>query len=259
MSIDSGVTIGNHNKIGNYCWLTGPDTTIGDGNEFVSHNVVGTRAEDYTHHENAPTGPVLIGNGNVFREYVTVHAPEGERGGDLDGTTRIGDGCYLMRGSHVGHDNRIEDRVTLACNVVLAGYVRVMEGANLGISVCVHQYTTIGSKTMIGMGSVVLSDVPPFVMCTTRNGGSGHIEDLNTVGLMRAGRSDVEIGALETWYQDWYRPGAGPGGLTLDNCGDTWFGSDIQGFLTHRSRQYRNRPLIAVHATSPLRSPSSDD
>ena len=62
-----------------------------------------------------------------------------------------------MRGSHIGHDNRIEDRVTLACNVVLAGFVRVMTGANLGISACVHQYSTIGSFTMIGMGSTVLS------------------------------------------------------------------------------------------------------
>ncbi len=257
VTIDSGVRIGSHNKIGNYCWISGPDTTIGDRNEFVSHNVIGTRAEDYTHHNNEPTGPVIVGNANVFREYVTIHAPEGERGGELDGTTQIGNACYCMRGSHVGHDNRIEDGVTLACNVVLAGYVRVMEGANLGISVSVHQYTTIGSKTMIGMGSDVLSDVPPYVLVTS-TGGLNRIEDLNTVGLMRAGRSDAEIGMLETWYQDEYRPSGGSGSMTADSCVDAWFSSDIQRFLTHRSRQHRNRPLVSVRATSPLRRASSD-
>ena len=122
----------------------------------MSNVVIGHRAEDYVHRNKVPTGIVSIGDGNVFRECVTVHTPEGERGGDLDGTTQIGSACYFMRGAHVGHDNVIGNQVTLSCNVCLAGFCRIGANVNLGIGTNVHQYTTIGRDCIVAMGSNVL-------------------------------------------------------------------------------------------------------
>ena len=94
-------------------------------------------------------------------------------------------------------------------------------------------------------------------MCTSRT-QSGYIEDLNNVGLMRSGRSDADICMLETWYQDYYRPaGGGLNGLTAESVKALGSPMLSKNFVLHRSRQYRQRPLIAVNATSPL-APRTD-
>jgi UDP-N-acetylglucosamine acyltransferase len=69
----------------------------------------------------------------------------------------VGDFAYLMAGSHVAHDCFLEENVTLANSALLAGHCHVMRNANLGLNVSVHQYSVIGSYTMLGMGTVVHS------------------------------------------------------------------------------------------------------
>ena len=262
-----GGTLGARNSVGPYT-LVMKSVIIGDNNEFVSHVAVGARAEDYVKRDNIPTGNVMIGNQNVFREFVTIHAPEGERGGEFDGTTKIGDACYLMRGSHVGHDNVLGDRVTLACNTILAGYVRIGARANVGIGALVHQFTTIGSDTIVGMGSTVLTDIPPYAMFTSRSGmhnevgdegdvNPGKIEQLNIIGMMRGGIVDDKIDDLETWYRNSYRTMDSECFLECSLAKD-WFAKSMREFHASRAKQNRRRPLTKVASGTIMSSGSKD-
>jgi sugar O-acyltransferase (sialic acid O-acetyltransferase NeuD family) len=76
----------------------------------------------------------------------------------------LGQRVFMLSGCIVNHDNRIEDRVVLASGVILAGCVQVEEGAYLGQSSTVRQYLRIGRNSLVGMGSVVVKEVPPQVV-----------------------------------------------------------------------------------------------
>jgi sugar O-acyltransferase (sialic acid O-acetyltransferase NeuD family) len=102
----------------------------------------------------------------------------------IDGSVRIPPGCEVGRGSillagtvltanvtigrhvvmmphvTVTHDDVVEDFVTLAAGVSLGGTVLVRSGAYIGMNAGVRERTTIGPDAVIGMGSVVLGDVP---------------------------------------------------------------------------------------------------
>jgi UDP-N-acetylglucosamine acyltransferase len=173
--IDSSVKIGMNNTIGPYTMI-GPDVEIGDFNHFYGMASIGFEAQHREKFRN--TKPVIIGSDNVFREYVTVHAP-------TTGETRIGDGCYFMACSHISHDTIIEDGVTMANNVLLGGKSYVMRGANLGLGAVVHQYSVIGSWAMIGMGAVITKGCHVFPGHTYA-GNPAYLLKQNEVGLKRA-------------------------------------------------------------------------
>ena len=143
--VESQVQIGYGNYIGPFCYLTGK-LTVGNKNRFESHCAVGTRPEhkDYWDED----GETIIGDNNVFREHMTIHA------GSF-GLTIVGDDCIMLRGAHVAHDCIIEDRVTLSCNAIMLGHVHVMQDSNCGTGCLVHQHQVVGAWSIIGMGCVV--------------------------------------------------------------------------------------------------------
>lgn len=73
---------------------------------------------------------------------------------------RIGDGVFALSGVTINHDNVLEDYVTLTSKVTLAGGVHVEPECYLGQACTIRQYLRIGRKSMIGMGAVVIKDVP---------------------------------------------------------------------------------------------------
>ncbi len=77
---------------------------------------------------------------------------------------RLGRQVFMLSGCIVNHDARIEDRVVFASGVTLAGCVQVEEGAYLGQSSTVRQHLRIGRNSLVGMGSVVVKDVPAQVV-----------------------------------------------------------------------------------------------
>ena len=73
----------------------------------------------------------------------------------------LGNRVFVLSGAVINHDDRLEDDVVLCANVSLAGSVHVEAGCYLGQACTVRQFLRIGRKSMVGMGSVVVRDVPP--------------------------------------------------------------------------------------------------
>jgi sugar O-acyltransferase (sialic acid O-acetyltransferase NeuD family) len=74
---------------------------------------------------------------------------------------RIGDRVFCLSGSILNHDVVLEERVVVASGVTLAGSVYVESDCYLGQSCTVRQHLRIGAGSLIGMGAVVIRDVPP--------------------------------------------------------------------------------------------------
>jgi UDP-N-acetylglucosamine acyltransferase len=195
--IEDQVAIGDGCIIGpQVCILRG--TTLGDGCRVHAGAVLGDVPQDRAFQ--GADSYVSIGSSCVIREGVTVH-----RGTQPGSTTRIGNHCLLMAGSHVGHNVTLADHVILTNNTLLGGYVQVGERAFLGGNCGVHQFTRIGRLVMVGGASGVQSDVPPF--CMTRSMQVDRIMNLNVVGLRRAGFSIEERRMLHRAFRVLYRSG----------------------------------------------------
>jgi UDP-N-acetylglucosamine acyltransferase len=189
--IGAGVELGSDNVIGPNVVIVGP-CRIGDGNWIGPFSVFGTPAEfrggphPAGWDDELDGAGVVIGDRNIIREYVTVNQGTHE-------ATRVGDDCYLLARSHLGHDASIGDGVTLTSVVQLAGHVQVGSWANIGMGTMVHQRCRIGPGAMVGMASAVRREVPPFTITV---GNPARTTGVNTVGLARLGCSDEAVAAF---------------------------------------------------------------
>jgi UDP-N-acetylglucosamine acyltransferase len=185
------VELGSGTIVGAHAQLEGP-AILGEKNRVFPHAVIGFEPQDLKYRGEKTR--LVVGAGNVFREFSTVH--RGTAAGR--GETIIGDGNLLMAYSHVAHDCRIGSRAVLANYAALAGHVDVEDGAILGAYVGAHQYIRVGRHAFIGAYSALRQDVLPF--CKT-DGVEPKTYGLNAVGLRRAGFSRERIAALEKAYR----------------------------------------------------------
>lgn len=186
------VRLGRGNYIGPYCTFTG-DVEIGDNNYFVSHVSVGSPAEHkgfkFNPQDIESMGKIVIGSNNKFFEFVSINHP-------YFALTSIGSGCFILASVYLPHDCVLEDNVTISNHCAIGGHSVLMKGCNIGFSTCVHQFSVIGSYAMIGMGSVVLKDIPPFGVYV---GTGPERKKINKVGMVRAGYAEAQIKLLEQW------------------------------------------------------------
>jgi UDP-N-acetylglucosamine acyltransferase len=152
-------------------------TIIGAENFIGYGAVIGATPQDFAFRETV-TSEVRIGDQNTFREYVTIH-----RGTKEGSATLVGNNCYLMVGTHLGHNVRLGDKVVIANNCLLAGYVEIGDGAVLGGGTVFHQFLRIGRLAMVRGGTRFGKDIPPYVSADGENLLSG----VNAIGLRRAG------------------------------------------------------------------------
>lgn len=171
-------------------------TRMGPGNQIGYGAIVGAEPQDLSW-DGAPSR-VVLGEGNVIREHVTIH-----RGAKPESETRIGDGNYLMVGCHVGHNCIVGDRTIIVNHVLLAGYVRVGDRAFLGGGSVFHQHVRIGELVMVRGGIRIGMDIPPFLMAVDENEVAG----VNRVGLRRAGFSEETRRRIEAAYRLLYGSG----------------------------------------------------
>lgn len=189
VEIGAGTTIASHVVIAGR-------TRIGRNNRIFQFASVGEIPQDRKYGGEATA--TEIGDGNVIREYVTIHA-----GTVLDrGTTTIGDRNWLLAYSHVAHDCVVGSDTTFSNNAQLAGHVVVGDHAVLGGFVGVHQFCRIGAHAMVAAGSIVLQDVPPFV---TASGYPAKPHGTNSEGLRRSGFAAGDIAAIRRAYKLLYR------------------------------------------------------
>jgi UDP-N-acetylglucosamine acyltransferase len=192
--IGQNVKLGRDNYIGPYCVLSG-DVDIGDNNKFISHVSVGSPPEHRGFKMDPETfdsiGKITIGSNNSFFEFVTINHP-------FKDLTAIGSDCFILGHVYLPHDCIIEDGVTIANGCTIGGHSILMKGCNLGFSVSVHQFSTIGPYCMVGMGSIVLEDLPPF--CVYVGTGPRRLR-LNSVGLSRNGFDEATVQQLQQWVE----------------------------------------------------------
>lgn len=126
-----------------------PGVQLGVGVKVFPHAVIGGPAE--IRGEWIGEGDIIVGDHTVIREHAVIQGP-----------ARVGADCYLMDSVHVAHHCVIGDRVTMSPHVTLAGHVLIESDATLGMNSSVHQRLTIGAGAMVGMGSTVTKNVPPY-------------------------------------------------------------------------------------------------
>ena len=129
---------------------------------------------------------VVIGNGTIIKENVTIH--RGAACGDF--TTRVGNKCLLMVGSHVAHNCVLDDEVILANLVTLGGHVHVGFGAFVGGMCVFHQNIRIGKMAIISGFSAARQDILPY---SKGEGRPPVARGLNVVALKRRGYSMADI------------------------------------------------------------------
>ena len=140
-----------------------------------------------------------VGKRAILREYVTIH-----RGTIPESATVVGDDCFLLAGSHLGHNCTVGNGVTLVNHALLGGHVTVGDRATFGGGVGVHQFVRVGELAMVAAGTLVRMDIVPFAM-TNR---TGNIAGLNTVGLRRAEMPREQVLELRRAYRTLFGRGA---------------------------------------------------
>jgi UDP-N-acetylglucosamine acyltransferase len=184
------VTIGDETSIGPHAVIE-QNTRLGRRCSVGPGTVLGAAPQD-TKYDGGDTW-LEVGDDTVIREYTTLH-----RGSQASGVTRVGRSCFLMTYVHVAHDCVIEDEVTIANAVQLAGHVHIESHAAISGLCPVHQFVRIGTYAYVGGGSRVPQDVPPY---TNATGNPLKLYGLNTVGLARAGFSSEVRLALKHAYR----------------------------------------------------------
>lgn len=193
--IGPDVIIGDGTVIGPHVIVKGP-TTIGKNNRVFQFCSIGEDCQDKKY--NGEPTRLEIGDNNTFRESCTVH-----RGTIQDNSlTKIGSNNLFMVNVHIAHDVIVGDNCILANDTNVAGHVLIGDYVILGGASQVHQFCKIGAHAMCGTGSIVLQDVPAYVMA---NGNSAAPHGINSEGLKRRGFDKDVIRALRNAYKTVYR------------------------------------------------------
>jgi len=191
------VEIGEGTVIGAHAVITG-HTRIGARNRILHHVSLGEVPQDKKYAGEQTR--LEIGNDNVIREFCTFNIGTAQ---DL-GYTRLGDRNWIMAYVHLAHDCEVGNDTILANCVQLAGHVEIGDFAILGGFTGVHQFCRVGAHAITGVGSVVLADVPPYVMAM---GNTAQPHGVNAEGLKRRGFSPNAIREVRKAYKSLYRSG----------------------------------------------------
>jgi UDP-N-acetylglucosamine acyltransferase len=193
--IEENVQIGRGSKIGTHVVIEN-GSEIGEGCTFFPFSSIGGVPQDLKF--KGEDSKVRIGNGNTFREYVTVNRATLEGSGE----TVIGNGNFFMAYVHIAHDCRIGNHVIMANAATLAGLISIEDFAIIGGLVGIHQFVRIGAYAMVGGCSAIGQDIPPFM---TASGIRASLFGLNSLGLKRHGFSEERIAVLKKAYKILFR------------------------------------------------------
>jgi UDP-N-acetylglucosamine acyltransferase len=195
--IGEHVEIGEGTTIGPHVVIEGR-TRIGARNRILGSSALGGEPQDKKY-AGEPTG-LEIGDRNVIREFCTFN-----RGTVQDaGVTRIGNDNWIMAYVHVAHDCQVGSNAIFANGASLAGHVHVGDYAILGGLTGVHQFVKIGAHSMTAGATLLLQDLPPYVMAACNDCKPFGI---NAEGLKRRGFTEEQVAEIRRAYKTLYRSG----------------------------------------------------
>lgn len=196
--IGAGVEIGRGTELRSHVVVNGP-TRIGTDNRIYQFCSIGDDPQDKKFRGEADSR-LEIGSGNVIREYCSINRGTGAGGG----VTRLGNDNWVMAYVHIAHDCDVGNGTVLANNATLAGHVTIEDHVILGGFTGVHQFCRMGAHSFAGIASVIVKDVPPYVLVS---GNTARPNGLNREGLRRHEFPAEEIEALRRAYRILYREG----------------------------------------------------
>ncbi len=191
-TIENGAIIADDVTIGPFCFI-GKDVSIMSGTKIEANVIL--------------KGNVSIQNSVRIFSFATI----GRDGLNVD----IDSNTHIREFVQIGTQDGNKEDIIIGANNFIMGYVQIMDGVKLGESCIVtnavrlmqnvtceekvilgglssiNEGVTIGSGVMVGGASVVMSDMPPFMLV---EGNKATIKGLNAVGLRRRleNRGDIE-------------------------------------------------------------------
>ncbi|NOZ21586.1 MAG: acyl-ACP--UDP-N-acetylglucosamine O-acyltransferase [Planctomycetes bacterium] len=193
--IDGRVKIGGGTTVGHNTIITGR-TTLGKDNRIFANAVVGSEPQDLKF--KGEDTELIIGDGNVIREFVTINT--GTAGGG--GKTVIGNNNFLMACSHVAHDCHLEDAIVMANAVLLGGHVKVESHVVFAGAAALHHYVRVGRMAFVGGLTSIVQDVAPYMLTEGERRTPCRV---NEIGLRRNGLTDEDVEALKKAHRVIYR------------------------------------------------------
>lgn len=202
VTIHPFVTIGEDVEIGDGCEIFPfvaivRGTRIGRNNKIYSGAVIGADPQDFRW--KGGKSFCYIGDNNVIREQVIIN-----RGFTTEGGTRIGDNCFIMAGSHIGHDSWIEGKVVVGNGVTIAGDVKVEKCTILSSNVILHEGSHIGKWVLIKGGCRISGNVPPFIIIAHN---PAVYYGVNAFVMRKKGYTDEQIDNIASAYRHVYQSG----------------------------------------------------
>jgi UDP-N-acetylglucosamine acyltransferase len=214
--VHPGARLADNVEVGPYC-IVGPDVVLSAGVKLHAHvnvtgaTTIGERTVVYPFSSlGSPPQSVkyrggktrlVIGADCDIREHVTMNTgTEDDRA-----LTSVGDRCFFMVGSHVGHDCAVGNDVTFANNAVLGGHVQIGDHVFFGGHTAMHQFVRVGESAMIAGMTAARDDIIPYGFVL---GQTGALVGLNIVGLKRRGASRADMHRLRAAYRSlFFTPG----------------------------------------------------
>lgn len=193
--IGEGVQLGSNVAVGPGAVILGPcviedDVWIGPGAQ------IGAPPEMTDHLQNTAWSGALahagvrIGKGAVIREGAVIHQGSYRE-------TSVGAGSWVLNRAYLAHDVLLGEHATVSAGVSVGGHCVLGDRVNIGMNASVHQRTFIGAGCMVGMGSPIARDLPPYVKAY---GSPARIRGVNSIGMQRQGIDGDQIAALQAAY-----------------------------------------------------------
>ena len=215
-TVHPNAKLGENVEVGPYAYIE-EHVEIGDGSKILPHATIFNYVKlgkNCTVFPGAVIGAVPqdlkfegeityveIGDNCNIRECATINRGTKASG---RGVTKIGNNCLIMSYVHVAHDCCVGNNCILVSYVGIAGETDVADWATIGGSTVAHQFSRIGTHAMVGGGSKINKDVPPYVLC-----GRDPLTyaGVNIVGLRRRGFSNDAISSIRNAYRHIYESG----------------------------------------------------
>ena len=169
--------------------------TLGKNNEVYPYALIGGLTHDLKYTGGEPE--LVVGDNNIFREYVTAHVATGSQD-----CTVIGSENVFLAYSHIAHDCKVGNHLVMSSQSALGGHVEVDDHVTIGWGVGIHQFCRLGRHSMVSACSKLVQDVPPFMLA---DGSPAEVRSINKVGMERNGFTKEQIDVAKGVFRTVYR------------------------------------------------------